>query len=84
MSNLFLLEIVTPERQVYNGPVEQIICQCENGQIGVLKGHIPMITTLAEGDLKIKEDGGWKTLFIYDGFMEVTGDKATIFTQNIE
>ncbi len=84
MNKEFLLEIVTPEKQIYGGLVEEIICQTEVGEIAILKGHIPMLTTLVKGTLKFKENTEWKNLAIEEGFMEVTSDGATVFTQNNE
>ena len=84
MNKAFLLEIVTPEKQLYGGSVEQIICCTEGGKIGILKGHAPMIATLAEGKIELKEADGWKTIAIHEGFMEVTDDGVVIFTQNAE
>ena len=80
MGKMFLLEIVTPEKQLYNGLVEEILCQTEEGELGILNMHMPMVTALKKGNLRIKADSRWEEIPLETGIMEMTGEKAVIFT----
>ena len=80
----FLLEIIAPEKHFFKGMVEQIICQTEEGELGILKGHQTMVAALEIGEIKIKTDGEWKSAFISEGFMEVRNDEVIIFSQCCE
>ena len=80
----FLLEIITPEKHFFKGMVEQITCQTEDGEIGILKGHQTMVAALNIGEIKIKAEGEWKSAFISEGFMEVRNDEVIIFSQCCE
>lgn len=82
--NEFLLEIITPEKQFFKGMAQQVTCQTENGELGILKGHQTMVAALNVGEIKIKADGEWKNAFISEGFMEVRRDEVVIFSQCCE
>ena len=82
--NGFLLEIITPEKHFFKGTVEQITCQTEAGELGILKGNQTMVASLEIGEIKIKTDGEWKSAFISEGFMEVRRDEVVIFSQCCE
>ncbi|MGB9679859.1 MAG: F0F1 ATP synthase subunit epsilon [Thermoanaerobacteraceae bacterium] len=82
--NTFHLEVLTPHRKFYEGDVEEIIVTITSGQMGVLKGHIPMAAALGIGVFKIKKDGEWKEAFISSGFMEVKRDSVTILSSAVE
>ena len=83
MASQFYLEIITPERTFYKGEVESIIIPTVGGQMGILKGNIPLITVLQSGELKIKKDGKWYYAANSDGFAEVTQDKVVVFCQTV-
>ena len=80
----FLLEIITPEKQFFKGSVEAIRCETLGGEIGVLKGHQPMVAALKIGEIRLKIAGEWKNAFNSEGFMEVRPDEVMIFSQSCE
>ncbi len=80
----FLLEIITPEKIFFQGEIESVVCQTDDGEIGVLKGHQTMVAALKVGEIRLKIDGEWKNAFSSEGFMEVRPDKTVIFSQSCE
>ena len=83
--NTFLLEIITPERTFYNDQAKQVVVNAIDGCLGVLKGHIPMVSSLAVGEVKIqKADGTWRTAACSDGFMRVSPNHTLITVQTAE
>ena len=83
MASQFYLEIITPERTFYKGEVESIIIPSVGGQMGILKGNIPLMTALQSGKIKIKKDGKWYYAANSDGFAEVAQDKVVVFCQTV-
>ena len=74
--------LVAPERELYSGEVDQVIAPGTEGQFGVLAGHAPFMTTLAEGEV-IVLDGATRRIFgIRGGFADVTGDGLTILAEH--
>lgn len=84
VSSAFELEIVTPERKFFSGEVEMVILKTPQGEMGVLKGHTPMVVAIAVGPLRIKKDGEWLEAVLTEGFMEVKQEKTVILTDTAE
>ena len=80
----FHLEILTPERKFFEGEVEELILETPDGQRGVLPNHTPMIINVAVGEIKIKQNGEFKTCFSAEGFLEIRPDKMILMAQVVE
>ena len=73
-----LLEIVTPERKVFSGEVENVYLPGSEGELGALPGHAPLVTGVSPGELRYTVDGKLEELAVGSGFAEVTQEKITI------
>ena len=81
----FQLEIVTPEKTVYSGEVEQLRAPGTEGGFGVLAGHHPMLSSLRIGELVFSAgDEGPKSVAIGGGFAEVQRDRVTVLAETAE
>lgn len=80
----FLLEIVTPERKVYEQEVNMIIVRGVEGELGILPNHIPFVTPLKIAPLEAKKAGGNETIAVSGGFMEVRKNKVVILAESAE
>lgn len=73
------LEIVSPERLLLSRAVEMVVIPAQEGDMGVLEGHTPMIVTLRGGTISLYEgDQVVEQLFVAGGFAEVTGERCTV------
>src|SRR5215469_7520171 len=72
------LDIVTPEKIIFQGEVDEIYATTADGPIGVLPHHINLFTKLVPGELKLKIKGKEQFMAITSGFMEVSNNKVTI------
>ena len=84
MATPFPLEILTPEYSFFRGQAEGVIVMSPDGELCVLAGHVPLVTPLEIGSIRIHADGQWKEAFISNGFMEVGGGGAVIVAQACE
>jgi len=80
----FHLEVYTPERLFFDDEVEMVIVESSDGEVGILKGHIPMVAAISIGELRILTDGEWKIAAINEGFMEVRPDATVILVRSVE
>lgn len=80
----FHLEIVAPDRAFYSDEVQELVVKTPDGEIGILSGHIPMVTVVSAGSVRIKKDDGWINAYVSEGFMEVTGDKAVMLADGAD
>ncbi|WP_026895768.1 F0F1 ATP synthase subunit epsilon [Clostridiisalibacter paucivorans] len=84
MASKFKLEIVTPDRKFFEEDVEMLIVRGKEGDLGIMYNHIPLVTELSIGRLKIKQDNQTKEAAIATGFVKVTAEKTTIVTDAAE
>ena len=71
-------ELVSPEKLVFSGEVEQVDVPGAEGDFGVLAGHAPMVTTLRPGVLSVKAAGGEQKIVVLGGFAEVSAKGLTV------
>jgi F-type H+-transporting ATPase subunit epsilon len=78
------LEIVTPERKVFEEDIDMVVVEGVEGQLGILPNHIPLLTALKIGPLRVKKDGKEEEIAVGGGFMEVTKNKVIILAETAE
>ena len=74
--------LVSPERELFSGEVDQVDAPGTEGDFGVLAGHAPFMTTLKEGPLKVFADGKVRTFEIRGGFADVTPEGLTVLAEH--
>lgn len=80
----FMLEIVTPDKRFFEDEVEMVIVRGQEGDLGILKGHTPLVTPLDIGRIKIKQNGEFREAAIAQGYVEIAKEKTTIITDSSE
>ena len=75
------LEIVTPENRVYHDTVDSVVIPTIEGEIGVLPGHLPLLTQVADGELRAAKGGLIQLLAVSGGFAEIEGDKIRVLAE---
>ncbi len=78
------LEIVTPERQAFEGDVDSVVCPGIEGELGVLPHHAPLLTTLGVGELRIRRGGDEEFFAIAGGFLQVRPDKVVVMAETAD
>lgn len=53
MGDIFFLEVRTPDKEIFNGEIDQVILPGKDGMFGILKNHAPLIASLQKGIVKI-------------------------------
>ena len=78
----FHFELVSPERLVFSGEVEQVDVPGEEGEFGVFAGHAPYVATLKPGMLKIYgASGAPQRIVVHGGFAEVGPTGLTVLAE---
>jgi F-type H+-transporting ATPase subunit epsilon len=81
----FTFRLVTPQRIVFEGPVVSIQAPGSEGYLGVLAHHAPLITTLKEGRLEMRDPSGRVTAYhVTGGFLEVSNNRASALADSAE
>jgi F-type H+-transporting ATPase subunit epsilon len=76
------LEIVTPESRVYSDTVDTVVIPTVEGEVGILPGHIPLLTQVESGELRVTKNGKTQWLVVSGGFAQVEGDKVSVLAEN--
>ena len=77
------LEIITPDKKVYAGEVSSVSVPGKNGRFEMLRNHAPIISTLLNGKVKIKDKDGVKTFDVKGGVVENLNNKIIILAESV-
>jgi F-type H+-transporting ATPase subunit epsilon len=79
------VEVVSPERILFSGESEMVVCRSEGGDIAFLTGHAPFLGTLGIGIVKISlTGGGTEHIAVHGGFVEVRDNRVIILSDVAE
>lgn len=78
------LVVVTPERAVVRERVDEVVIPGAEGYMGVLPGHAPLFSQLQVGELSYKIDGGWTSLAVAWGFVEILNNQVRVMAETAE
>jgi F-type H+-transporting ATPase subunit epsilon len=82
--NTLHIEVVTAERELYNGEADLVSAPGSEGRLGILPRHAALLTMLMPGELVIKLGGAEEPLFVSGGFLEVSGNIVTVLADTAE
>lgn len=80
MADTLRLEITTPETKAYSEDVEYVLLPGSEGELGVFPNHVPLLTTLRPGELRVRKDGREIPLAVGEGFVEITAGRVSVLT----
>src|SRR6185369_17310492 len=75
------LEIVTPEARVYTDTIDSVVIPTTSGEIGVLPGHVPLLTQIEHGELRVTKNGQTHRLAVGGGFVEIEADRVHVLAE---
>ena len=78
------VEVITPERKVYEDDVDMVVAPGSEGYLGILPHHAPLLTALGPGEFRVKKGGIEEHLAVFGGFMDVRGDRVVVLTEAAE
>jgi len=78
------VNIIAPDRNVWDSNAEEVILPSSTGQLGILKGHAPLLTALDIGVMRVRVDKDWIPVVLMGGFAEVENDELTILVNGAE
>jgi F-type H+-transporting ATPase subunit epsilon len=84
MAGILNLQIITPERIVFDKQVEQVTATAIDGELTILPDHEPIITTLGIDIIRFKSQGTESAAAIIGGLLEVTDNRVTVLSDAAE
>src|SRR3954465_2973467 len=79
------VEVVSPERILYSGEADMVVCRTTDGDIAFMANHAPMIGLLGIGAVRIYQNGNViEQAAVHGGFVEVSNNRVTILSDVAE
>ena len=78
------LKVLAPNQNVFEGEAEEVILPSTTGQLGVLPGHISLVTAIDIGVLRLRINSQWTSIALMGGFAEIESDEITVLVNSAE
>nr|YP_010865268.1 ATP synthase CF1 epsilon subunit [Campylaephora boydenii]WGT74154.1 ATP synthase CF1 epsilon subunit [Campylaephora boydenii] len=78
------IRVIAPDQIVWDASAEEIILPSSTGQLGILTGHIPLLTALDIGVMRVRIDKEWQPIILLGGFAEIENNNITILVNGAE
>ena len=78
---MLTVSVISPERVLFEGEADSLVAPAFDGEVGILRGHAPMMTLLGEGQLRLATGGAERRFSIAGGFLQVADDRVRVVTE---
>jgi F-type H+-transporting ATPase subunit epsilon len=78
MAKTFHVDIVSAEASIYSGEAERVVAPGEAGELGILPEHVPLLTRIKPGTVRIVKGTDEEVIYVSGGMMEVQPDGVTV------
>ena len=78
------LRVLAPDQSLFDGPADEVILPSTTGLVGILPGHISMVTALDIGVMRVLKNGSWDSICLMGGFAEVESNEVTVLVNGAE
>ncbi|MFT6879781.1 MAG: F-type H+-transporting ATPase subunit epsilon [Arcticibacterium sp.] len=78
-----ILEIITPDKNVFEGEVTMVTIPGKNGEFQLLNDHAPLVSTLAKGNLTYEQNGSKNSFLVDGGVIEVVNNKVLVLAEAV-
>ena len=78
------LRVLAPDQSVFDDTADEIILPSTTGLLGILPGHISMVTAIDFGVLRVLRNGNWDSIALTGGFAEVESNEVTVLVNKAE
>jgi F-type H+-transporting ATPase subunit epsilon len=82
MADKLNFALVSPERELFHGHVDQVVVPGVEGEFGVLVNHAPLMSVIKPGSLRIIDGASERRVFVNGGFADVTPDGLTVLAED--
>ena len=76
------VSVISPERTLFEGEADMVVVPAWDGELGVLRGHAPLLALLGEGSMRISGATGEHRFHIAGGFLQVANDVVTVLSEH--
>ena len=81
MADTLQFSLVSPERELYSGNVDQVDIPGTEGDLGIMPNHSPLMAAIRTGTITVTENGSETKFFVQGGFADVTPSGLTVLAE---
>lgn len=74
--------VISPERTVFDGEADMVVVPAWDGELGILRGHAPMLALVGSGSLRVTDGSNESRFRVEGGFLQVADDVVTILSEH--
>ncbi len=78
------LRVLAPDQSVFDGNADEVILPSTTGLVGILPGHISLVTAIDIGVMRVLKNGSWSSIALMGGFAEVESDDVTVLVNGAQ
>jgi len=78
---MLTLQIITPDEKVLSTEADQVVLPTASGETGILSGHVPLVTKVKAGELKVIKGGNTEFIAVDHGFAKVLDNTISVLTE---
>lgn len=75
------VSVISPEMVIFEGEADSVVAPAHNGQLGILRGHAPLMALLGSGTLRIRRGNDIETFQVSGGFLQVLDNTVTVLSE---
>ncbi|HEX6924740.1 MAG TPA: ATP synthase F1 subunit epsilon [Longimicrobiaceae bacterium] len=76
--------VISPERTLFDGVADSVVAPAWDGELGVLRGHAPLMALLGSGDLRVRQGNDIEHFHVEGGFLQVVNNVVTVLSERAE
>ncbi|AFY69184.1 ATP synthase F1 subcomplex epsilon subunit [Thalassoporum mexicanum PCC 7367] len=78
------VKVISPDQVVVDDEAEEVILPSTTGQLGILTDHVPLLTALDIGVMRLRKDKSWQSIALMGGFAEIEENELTILVNGAQ
>lgn len=76
--------VISPEATIYEGQADSVVVPAWDGELGILRGHAPLMSVLGKGEIRVTRGSGTERFHVSGGFLQVVDDVVTVLSERAE
>jgi F-type H+-transporting ATPase subunit epsilon len=78
------VSVISPERVIFEGAADSVVVPAWDGELGILRGHAPLMALLGTGQIRIRSGGRTERFQISGGFLQVVNNRVSVLSERAE
>ncbi len=78
------VSVISPERVIFEGEADSVVAPAWDGELGILRGHAPLVALLGQGNLRVRRGNDTETFGVAGGFLQVVDNTVTVLSERAE